>query len=75
MNTDSSSKSKLTASLPAWDWIFKTGQKQQYERRRGSPRDKLGNLRAIITTGGQFTGEPIVLFVYSLTLKGEWQTT
>ena len=41
----------------------------------GSPRDKLGNLSAITTTGGQFTGEPVVLSIYSLTLDGEWQTT
>jgi hypothetical protein len=41
----------------------------------GSLRDKSGNLSAIATTGGQFTGEPIVLFIYSITLGGEWQTT
>ncbi len=38
-----------------------------------TPRDQAGNLSASVTTHGQFTGEPVVLSIYSLTLDGQWQ--
>jgi len=38
-----------------------------------TPRDQSGNLSASVTTNGQFTGEPVVLFIYSLSLDGQWQ--
>ncbi len=40
----------------------------------GVSRDQSGNLSATVTTNGQFTGEPVVLFIYSLNLDGKWQS-
>jgi hypothetical protein len=38
-------------------------------------RDEAGNMTVIVTTFGQFTGEPIDLLIENLSLDVDWQTT